>query len=510
MGITPLPPAPSRSDPANFAERADGFMAALPRFAQEADALLLEADQHREVALGAALDAQQQASSSQAYASAAGGAAGEADAARRIAVQHASDASASAAEAHAWASKTGAPVVGADFSAKHHAGVAGEQREAAMEQATAAAASASLAKQAAEAAQLAGGFPLLYPIAAPSRSFISAGFVAYDGQELDRQTFPDAWEQINAGRVPVIDEAEWWDNPGKRGCFTRGNGSTTFRMPDYNGKSPNSLGALFMRGDGALSAGVAGAIQRDAVQPWWFKPRNSWPSGTPAERMVGNNGRYGPQTSPNFSALGLVNSDTSDNAGDGAYNTLVIGEYKPSISGRPNYGEPRIDVETRGKNVTVVWVCKLFGTVLNTGAVDAAQLASDYAAMAARISALEYRLAAPSVAMSVETLWEGSLGAVAPVTLSRALVSGVDHLVLGHTSQGQNSVLYQSAPFLYDTRLWPLSTGQQHYHSAYCGGGITTAISVLPSTPDRIWGENFTNGYPIRAIRAVRYGSKAQ
>lgn len=39
MAITPLPTPPSRSDPTNFATRADAFMTALPTFATEANAL---------------------------------------------------------------------------------------------------------------------------------------------------------------------------------------------------------------------------------------------------------------------------------------------------------------------------------------------------------------------------------------------------------------------------------------------------------------------------------------
>ena len=39
MSITALPTPPSRSDPANFATRADAFLAALPTFATEANAL---------------------------------------------------------------------------------------------------------------------------------------------------------------------------------------------------------------------------------------------------------------------------------------------------------------------------------------------------------------------------------------------------------------------------------------------------------------------------------------
>lgn len=46
MAITPLPTPPSRSDPANFADRGDAFLGALPTFATEANALAAATNQN--------------------------------------------------------------------------------------------------------------------------------------------------------------------------------------------------------------------------------------------------------------------------------------------------------------------------------------------------------------------------------------------------------------------------------------------------------------------------------
>lgn len=55
MPITPLPtPVPSRADPANFAARGDAFLAALPTFATEANALEANVDAAEAVCLSAA------------------------------------------------------------------------------------------------------------------------------------------------------------------------------------------------------------------------------------------------------------------------------------------------------------------------------------------------------------------------------------------------------------------------------------------------------------------------
>lgn len=114
--------------------------------------------------------------------------------------------------------------------------------------------------------QVGGGSPLFSVMWWPQRSAVPAGYVAADGQSLSRATYPDAWVGIQAGNVPTVAEATWQSTNTERGKFTVGDGTSTFRLPDYNGKFAGSLGAVFMRGDGALSAAIAGEIQRDALQ----------------------------------------------------------------------------------------------------------------------------------------------------------------------------------------------------------------------------------------------------
>ena len=87
-----------------------------------------------------------------------------------------------------------------------------------------------------------------------------------DGQLVSRTTFPDLAQAVINGRVPVVPEAEWLADPLKRGAYTLGDGSTTIRVPDYNGQSSGSVGRVFLSGDGGNSAGAAGAVQRDAMQ----------------------------------------------------------------------------------------------------------------------------------------------------------------------------------------------------------------------------------------------------
>lgn len=99
MAITPLPAPPSRSDPQNFAERGDAFMAALPTFALEANALQADVNEKQALTAAAAESADQNAQSA---------AVSENNAAVSAASAANSAASASTSESNAQASATSA------------------------------------------------------------------------------------------------------------------------------------------------------------------------------------------------------------------------------------------------------------------------------------------------------------------------------------------------------------------------------------------------------------------
>ncbi|MCG9064730.1 phage tail protein [Laribacter hongkongensis] len=203
----------------------------------------------------------------------------------------------------------------------------------------------------------AAGIPLLFTLWCPNRAAIPAGYAPADGQTLSRSLYPDAWSGIAAGSVPTVADVTWLSTPTERGKFTAGDGSTTFRLPDYNGKAAGSLGAVLQRGDGALSAGVDGVIQPDAMQGHRHM----------MHQITGNSANTGvPRTE--------YNGD-SNNTGALVNNDIAIG---PTISDGTN-GTPRTAAETRPINVTGCWVIRLFGSVTNPGAADASQLATEVA-----------------------------------------------------------------------------------------------------------------------------------
>ncbi|MFV0886661.1 hypothetical protein ACNKH9_07955 [Metapseudomonas otitidis] len=193
------------------------------------------------------------------------------------------------------------------------------------------------------------------------RGSIPDGWAPADGQLLSRALFPDVWAAIRDGKVPKTTEATWSGNPTQRGMFTEGDGSTTFRMPDYNGKAAGSLGALFLRGDGALSSGVSGSIQGDAIRNitgGGAKIVGSAPSGAFSYESTSNGpSGSGPSTTLNFDASRVV----------------------PTAA------------ENRPLNVTGCWIIKMGSGVINPGSIDAAAVSSSYAALVTRVEALEGR-----------------------------------------------------------------------------------------------------------------------
>ncbi|KWU18049.1 phage tail protein [Achromobacter xylosoxidans] len=188
----------------------------------------------------------------------------------------------------------------------------------------------------------------------PLRLSIPAGRIPADGQTISRATFPDLAAMVLAGTVPLATEADWLADPRNRGCYTAGDGSTTIRVPDLNGRSTGSLGRVFLSGDGTDSNGAWGVIQLDQFQKHHHYINLKTASGG---ADVYGTAAYGNGTGSQYSTWG------------------------DAIQFNPQVGPPRSGDKTHPQNVTGVWTIQAFGAVTNPGAADAAQLAGDYAAL---------------------------------------------------------------------------------------------------------------------------------
>lgn len=110
-------------------------------------------------------------------------------------------------------------------------------------------------------AGIGGGNPLFTVLWWPTRSNIPSGYVPLDGQLLTRASYSAAWAVLNNGSSGLLTtDATWLSSGIYRGFYSSGNGSTTFRAPDFNGKVAGST-AVFLRGDGNNSTGIPSQIQ---------------------------------------------------------------------------------------------------------------------------------------------------------------------------------------------------------------------------------------------------------
>ena len=84
------------------------------------------------------------------------------------------------------------------------------------------------------------------PVPWISRAYIPPYLQPLDGQLLEREKYPDLW--YHAQQHGVVTDAEWLADQTKRGAYSDGDGSTTFRLPDWNGIQSGSIPGVFFRG----------------------------------------------------------------------------------------------------------------------------------------------------------------------------------------------------------------------------------------------------------------------
>lgn len=213
------------------------------------------------------------------------------------------------------------------------------------------------------------GLPLFSVTWWPSRNNVPAGYILADGQELSSSTYPEAAEAIAQNTVPTVSNAVWLSNPTTRGCYVAVSSDGMFRVPDYNGMLPDSLGALFLRGDNGEVDN--GHIQLDALQ------------GHKHDMITGGTAYSGISTSI------YGGGSTVAGVANGGSNYTGPANLTANLYTHDDYNELKVANETRPLNVSGCFIVKLFGAVTNVGSANAAQLASDYANLAGRVSTLE-------------------------------------------------------------------------------------------------------------------------
>ncbi|HEN3589305.1 TPA: phage tail protein [Yersinia enterocolitica] len=294
-------------------------------------------------------------------------------------------------------------------------------------------------------AKPAGGLPILHSYQTDTRDHIEAGEAPQDGQLLSRALFPDAWAAIQAKRT-VITDAAWLGDPLKRGQFSSGDGSTTFRVPDKNGKYSGSLGATVGRGDGVKSAGTVGLLQMDAA------------------RNITGSFEFSPSTGLvlDISTLGgaFVKGTTNKAAGTNAQ-TIGAKDLLFDASKSPGF---LVADENRVLSVTTCWVIKLAGAAFNEGQINALELATQITLLSTRIATLESH-------QKFTYLYPGG-SAVAPATLGLSQRIVLDNPFIGRKIDYRCEVQFG--------RIW----GVAGFGSNVGSGSVSVGALAIP------WGDN--------------------
>ncbi|WP_110995379.1 phage tail protein [Pseudomonas sichuanensis] len=225
---------------------------------------------------------------------------------------------------------------------------------------SASSASTSASSAAASAASVVGAAVPMFQVSwwPGTRAAIPNGYVPGDGQALSRTAFPDAWAAINAGNMPTATDAAWNSTPAERGKYTAGDGSTTFRVPDYNGKTAGSIAPLMVRGDGAVGFST-GSIRQDQMQ------LITGDIGGVQARPDTTNGVFTRAVAATNNWIGTASS----------LDNIRVGFDSSRVA--------RTGSETFPTHVVGCWIIKLFGAVTNPGAVDVVALASALATLTA-------------------------------------------------------------------------------------------------------------------------------
>lgn len=118
-----------------------------------------------------------------------------------------------------------------------------------------------------------------------SRAYIQPYEVVADGQLLNRADWPELWAY--AQMLSPIADADWLADSKKRGRYSSGNGTTTFRVPDFNGVQTGSIKELFGRGDGGASSTAGDVFENGAPNITGSFSAYSYLSGNVSEAFTG-------------------------------------------------------------------------------------------------------------------------------------------------------------------------------------------------------------------------------
>lgn len=186
-----------------------------------------------------------------------------------------------------------------------------------------------------------------------SRAYIPPFALPLDGQLVNRADWPELW--AHAQQHGVITDSAWVADVTKRGSYSSGDGSTTFRLPDWNGAS-GGLANLFFRG-GSNSA--TDKVISDSAAPNITAVAHITLSGTTSLPLEIYSGAIS-YDNPSSNAL------ISGSLNGGSIQSRQVGINFNASRSSPVYGRSSNEVYPR--NIAGVWIVRASGgfTAANT------------------------------------------------------------------------------------------------------------------------------------------------
>ena len=260
---------------------------------------------------------------------------------------------------------------------------------------------------------------------------LQAGWLPLLGGEYSRANNADLWAWVQTQPGYLIEEAEWQSkaaaNGGNVPFYSKGDGSTTFRVP-------------------ALKCWVRGANSISEVGGYLA-------AGLPNIKgeIVGTDSSYNAVQMHNPSFSGALTGTYNGNAGwdgstDGTYNV-----YLDASKSNPIYGA---STTVQPPSIVGLWTVKAYGAVTNVGSTDIANISTGLTQAETRISALENHGAGATVVESYRNgaewyrvwsdgwieqggyLTEASMPLVFTITFLKAFADTNYTHVIGATSVG--------------------------------------------------------------------------
>lgn len=179
-----------------------------------------------------------------------------------------------------------------------------------------------------------------------SRAYIQPYEVVSDGQLLNRADWPELWAY--AQMLSPIADADWLADPQKRGRYSLGNGTTTFRVPDRNGVQTGSIKELFCRGDGGNPTNDGMVYNAAAPNILAYTPHTVLTAASTKGQVA---------TDGSFTSTTSTGGVWPTSGGEGLYANIRFDASQSS----PLYGRYGIVDNLIPKNFIGVWVIRASG-----------------------------------------------------------------------------------------------------------------------------------------------------